>query len=285
VSSTVTVTMAHWGAQAWIARAVESIRAQTYPDWRLVIVNDADPVPPWPLLGDHLSDPRIVRYDLPENRGRFFIDAVILAATPDPLWALQDPDDFSEPDRFERMVPLAEQVGMAFAPSCWHHRGDDAIARRGQERCPVLGCRTRIDAKRLDDPPDLERLVSHTGYGSGVISTDRIRAVGGFHPDLTVAWDTYLMSACKVVGPWVADVTKPLQHKTRRPGSLGRAPETKVGSPIRNAAWERRDRLYRDLVAAHQAGEDSARPVRDDIDPGLWQEVTWHAQQLRERMA
>ena len=104
MSSTVTVTMAHWGAQAWIARAVESIRAQTYPHWRLVIINDADPVPPWPLLGDHLSDPRIVTYDLPENRGRFFIDAVILAATPDPFWALQDPDDFSEPDRFERRL-------------------------------------------------------------------------------------------------------------------------------------------------------------------------------------
>jgi len=291
-ASIVTVTMAFGhssgpgaiGPHAWVERAVRSIRAQTYPHWRLVIINDADPDgPPWPLIREHLADPRIVPYDLPENRGRFFADAVLLGATPDPLWALQDPDDFAEPDRFARMVPLAES-GMALAPSCWHHRGDDAPPPSANYMCQVIGCRARVDAKNINERASYSGIRSHTGYGSGVIATDRIRQVGGFHPDIRVGWDTYIMNACKLVGPWAVDM-RPLQHKTMRAGSLATDPATRVGSAIRNDAWVRRERLYRRLVALHKAGESTAGIVREDVDPALWQEVEHHADHLRARMA
>ena len=49
---TVTVSMPFWRCHAWLRRSVDAVLGQTYRDLRLVVVNDADPVSPWPLLAD-----------------------------------------------------------------------------------------------------------------------------------------------------------------------------------------------------------------------------------------
>jgi len=257
--STVTVMMAFHGAHAYIRRAVEAMLAQTWPDWRLVIVNDADPVPPWPLIAD-LDDPRIVRIDLPENRGRYFADAVAFEVMAPTYWALQDPDDWPEPDRFARMMPLAEEYGAAFAPTCLHRHNEPAH--------PPGPDRTGL---HLDPQPN--RIRHMVGYGSGVISADRIRHAGGFHADVRVGYDTYLMNAVRLLGPWIAIDGPALQHKYLRPGSLRTSPATGDRSEYRASVRRRLDRLWGLAWQCHAMGLPIAPVIEEDVSPETRQAI------------
>lgn len=263
MSGTVTVTMPFWGAHRWIRRAVDSILEQTYRDVRLVVVNDADPVPPWSLLED-IDDPRLVRFDLPENRGRYFADAVILAACDTPWFAMQDPDDWADPERFEVLVPLAERAGGAAFGASTNHRNGRAVR----------------DAYRLEAWPVPGHILHMVGYGSGVIATSRIREVGGYHADLRVGYDTWLHNAVRLMGGWETDA-RSLQHKLFRAGSLTSSPETGMRTPYRDAVRERLDGLWRAAWRLHRAGRSFAHVIRSDVEDATWAEVEEHAARLR----
>ena len=71
----ITVSMPYYACPATLGRAVESVLGQTHRDLTLVVVNDGDRRSPWPLLAD-IDDDRLVRFDLAENRGRYFADAI-----------------------------------------------------------------------------------------------------------------------------------------------------------------------------------------------------------------
>jgi glycosyltransferase involved in cell wall biosynthesis len=258
---TVTVSMPFWRCHAWLRRSVDAVLGQTYRDIRLVVVNDADPVSPWPLLAD-INDPRLVRFDLPENRGRYFIDAVIFEATRPELWAMQDPDDWPEPDRFAKLAPLACDIGAAFAPTLEARNG-------GPER---------LMTQRLHGKPYRRRLEHHVGYGSGVIAGARIAQVGGFHPDLRLGYDTYLMNAAKL-WPFMA-IDTPLQHKARRPDSLTTAPATGFRSKYRAEVRARLDGLWRRAWDRFVQGREIASVITGDVLPETRAEVSYHAQRL-----
>src|SRR4051794_32338454 len=99
----VTVAIPYFQCKPSIGQAVESMLSQTHSALTLVVVNDGDPEPPWPAL-DHIHDPRLVRFDLPTNRGIYFANAVVLAATDDPYFVVQDADDWSEPQRIAQLL-------------------------------------------------------------------------------------------------------------------------------------------------------------------------------------
>lgn len=263
--STITVTMAFYGAHQWLREAVESILAQTYEDWHLVIVNDADPDSPWPYLAGLLDDPRITCMDLHENRGRYFIDAVIFEAFEPEFWALQDPDDHADPRRFELMIPIAQEYGAAFAPT-WLYR------RAG--RPPIF------DTSGMDLEPAPHRIRHMVGYGSGVIAGERLSRIGGFHPGFRVAYDTYMMNALKLTGPWRNLPDPPLQHKLKRPGGLTMTPETGLRSAHREEARARLDGLWQESWERHERGEPIAPVITRDTDPALAAAVAREAARL-----
>lgn len=261
---TVVVTMAFRGCHAWVRRAVDSILGQTRDDLLLVLVNDADPVPPWDLLAD-IDDERLVRFDLARNRGRYFIDAVIFEALRPSLWALQDPDDMAVPERFARMAPIAQEYGAAFAPTLEHAQ--------------VMEAPPRLMTQRLHDMPG-SRMHHHVGYGSGVISGDRIRSVGGFHPGLRICYDTYLMNVAKLIGPW-RSIDTPLQHKVRRREGLTGAPTTGYGSDLRVRTRRLLEGWYERAHARHQLGMPVHDIFTDHIPPAISEEVLLQAARLR----
>ena len=92
----------HNGART-VATAIESIRAQTWSDWELVIVDDASTDGTAALLAG-ISDPRIrvIRND--RNLGlAASLNKAFLAAS-GVLIARMDADDFALPDRLARQV-------------------------------------------------------------------------------------------------------------------------------------------------------------------------------------
>jgi glycosyltransferase involved in cell wall biosynthesis len=262
--------MAYYQVGKDVRRAVDSILNQTHRNVQLVLINDADfDDPPWPYVED-IVDPRLIRYELSENRGRYFVDQVIFEATQPSWWALQDPDDQAELDRFEIMLEHSSS-GMAIAPRIeyWPHK-----------------VRSTASMSAFKYPTLKASGIRHIeGYGAGIISGERIHVAGGFHADMRVGYDTYLMNACWVQGN-VGRYDRPLQHKFRlNPNSLTQSPKTGTGTKYRRRARMQLDMLWREAYKRHRAGQEMASVVHGDVSESTWGAVAYHASQLHALLA
>jgi hypothetical protein len=245
-------------------RAVRSVLTQTHRDLRLVVVNDGGPP-----LGSMPKDKRLLVVNLPENRGRYYADAVVTEAVgrfPGSLWSVHDSDDWSEPDRFENLLPHAGTG--AVLSSYWRER-----PRGGKfVQQPLTG-------KILSPRPGFVHL-SH--WVSGIYSLDRVVDAGGIHPGFRVGFDTLFVRMVAMTG--VTNVVDlPAYHWCRRAsGSLTTTPATKFGSPARVTA---RDRLRRldDLAWASKA--DPGQVIRQDVDPSLQDQVATDAAKVADRLS
>jgi len=219
---TVTVSMPYRGTPQTVHRAVRSVLDQSYRDLRLVVVNDGA---------------GLVRFDLPANRGRYYADAVVLAAAASPLWMVHDSDDFTDRRHIRQLVDALGTNDAAFA---------------GYERHTPSG-RGTVTLPRIDRV-DAIRHITH--YGSVLWRTDALRSLGGPNPGWTIAYDTFLLAlaARRLRCVAVPDAT---YHHVIRGGSLTQARATKIGSSRRRGVQLQRQRLWRavkdlpiELVAA-----------------------------------
>src|ERR1051326_6628430 len=111
----ITVSLPYLTGRPSLRRAVESVLGQTHGDLTLIVINDSGPPEPRDLLAD-IKGPRLVRFDLGANRGRYFADAVALAASDDQYFMAQDAGDWSSPDRAALLYETLreENAGGAF---------------------------------------------------------------------------------------------------------------------------------------------------------------------------
>lgn len=231
---------------ALLTRAVDGVLTQTV-DLRLVVVNDGGTSPELP------ADPRLTVLDLPANRGRYFADAVVAAATDVGWFAVHDADDVADPDHYEQLIGAALD-GAALGP-WWVYPSGTVVEPR----------------------PQLAGSFRHVGHwAAGVWSVDRMRRVGGIHPGFRVGWDTVHMLLMLDTGP-VGIASRPTYHWHRRPGSLSMAAETGKRSALRRQATRRLSSLYRQARRA----DDPAAVVRRAIPETLTVEVDAEAARLR----
>lgn len=103
------VTMSAYKGASYIAEAIESVLAQTFRDWELVIVDDGSP--------DHTSkvvesfgDSRIRLHRREKNLGISATRNECLSLAKGEFVAILDQDDRCRPDRFERQVALLREA-------------------------------------------------------------------------------------------------------------------------------------------------------------------------------
>jgi predicted O-methyltransferase YrrM len=241
VTAQITVSIPYHGCPHTIRRAVESVLGQTITDLRCVVVNDADTgTPPWPYL-THITDPRLIRHDLPVNRGRYFADAVTLAACDTPWWMVHDADDWSEPAWLERLLDLSTDVDVVLGAQVVHHLG-------GAEQ--VEPVKQFVADGRL----------RHHAHMAGLWRTGWLRRVGGPHPDYRVGYDTLMTALPWLVGR-VAVLGDALYHRQRRPRSLTTAPATGMRSPLRRQTVRNLHSLWTRVAAVADRGPDAVGDV------------------------
>lgn len=215
-------------------RAIESILAQTFTDFRLVITNDSDTTsPPWPVIAD-LTDPRIIRFDLPENRGRYFADAVALAACNTEWFAIHDADDEADPKWLELMLNTAKPDDVAvLAAQHVHARLQDGLVT------------TEIPTGMGDGA------LRFRAHLAGLWRTTWAKKTNMIHPEYRVAWDTLATSLPHIVGPYSV-VTDPVYTRHRRADSLSNSSRTGHRSVVRRRAVDSMNTLWpklRDMKA------------------------------------
>lgn len=238
-----------------LRRAVDSLLNQTV-GVTVVVVNDGgSPVD---------VDSRAIVYRLPENRGRYFADAVVLRACDDGWFAVHDADDWCEPQHYAELLDVAVD-GAAIAPFWRHESG----------RKPVV--------QRLPAPGPYRRF-RHVGHWCAAVCTaERAHRAGGVHPDFRIGWDTMFTLMLHLTGP-VGRAEKARWHWVRRQGSLTRNPQSGIGSQERYRVSLKLRSLYDDAVAAHDAGRDPAAVIQASVDPATSAEVEGHAAALRHRL-
>lgn len=227
----ITVSIPVFQARPYLRRAVESILTQTHSDLVLVVVNDGDPEQPWDELSN-ISDPRLIRFDLDTNRGRYFADAVVLNATTDPYFLVQDADDWSEPDRISILLERMRQDNS--------HAAVSAIFEHVLDR-DQMPCNKVLRFERLREPLTPEYL--HRGPHHGLFRCQALRRIGGPFGGFSFSYDKLLVNLLLMTGR-VSYVELPLYHYLIRPNSLTTSDLTGKGSRARLEVSQQLHSIY-----------------------------------------
>lgn len=233
--SRVTVSLPFYQCRPCLRRAVDSILKQTHRSLILVVVNDGDLTQPWDLLAD-IADPRLVRFDLTHNRGRYFADAAVVEATDDPYLLIQDADDWSEPERLARLLRALREQHASGALSAAHIHCNGPY-----QRSPVV-------QRDLVSPPTA-RFV-HRADHVGLYRVDALREIGGYYGGFRVGYDTLLVNLLLMVGR-LAYTEERLYNVELRAGSLTTARATGTSSRARAEVARKLSSLYDEAYAAY----------------------------------
>lgn len=100
-----------YNAAPYIRPCIESVQAQTLRDWEMLIVDDASTDGTAELVRAYLSDPRIRFFQNDRNRGPGHTRNRALDAATGEWLAVLDADDWMAPERLERLLAFAGEMG------------------------------------------------------------------------------------------------------------------------------------------------------------------------------
>lgn len=103
----VTVSMPAFNSERYIAEAIESILAQTYANFELIIVDDGSTDRTREIV-ERYSDPRIIKIFSDQNRGLITTRNLIASIAKGKYLALLDADDRAFPERLQLQVDFLE---------------------------------------------------------------------------------------------------------------------------------------------------------------------------------
>lgn len=151
-SPRVSVLMPTFKHASFIRRALESLCAQTFTDWELIVVDDGSPDETGAILADFRADARIRYHRSERNTGLGAALNTATALARGQFIAYLPSDDVYYPQHLQRLIDLLDErpdVYVAYNGVRWHYskwsatlHGDDAVGR---------------EAEALHNPPSLPR--------------------------------------------------------------------------------------------------------------------------------
>jgi len=217
----------------WLRQAVESVRAQTYPRWQLVLVNDGSPAAPVRPLLDNLAklDSRIRVIHLETNRGVSAASNAGLAVANGEYVLVLDHDDALEPHclhRFAEAILCENRPGLLYA--------DEALT--GPDLGDVLAIRVRPAFSH-------DFYLCHPYFVHPVaVRRDLLEAVNGFDETLTTSHDVDLVLRVLEVCDRVTHIPDVLYRWRTHPGSHGHASRATATANTMRAVSEHVGRMF-----------------------------------------
>jgi len=186
----------------WLREAIESVREQIYPNWELCIADDASPSEEVrAILKSYAdSDPRIKVVFRPKNGHISAASNSALDLVTGSWIALMDHDDLLPAHALFWVADcIASHPGVQLIYSD-EDKIDEALNRSG----PYFKCDWNVDLFRS------QNMFSHLG----VLSTDLVRAVGGFRLGLEGSQDWDLVIRCmeRIAPGQVRHIPRVLYH-------------------------------------------------------------------------
>jgi glycosyltransferase involved in cell wall biosynthesis len=194
----VSIVMPAYNYGRYLAGAVQSVLAQTFADWELLIVDDGSTDHTADVVRPFLADPR-VRYLPQANQGPAVARNNGIAQARGQFVAFLDADDRWLPPKLERQLALIEKrlaVGLVYAP----RRVIDPEGREREYRQPAM-YRGRVLAELFRD--------NFVCFSSVLVRREALSRAGGFDTKVAHSEDWELL--LRLAAEWEFDyVDEPL---------------------------------------------------------------------------
>ena len=211
----VSVIMPAFRVTEYIAEALDSVLAQTFRDYEIIVVNDGCP--------DTVNLERVLQpyfggivYLKQENGGLASARNAGIRASRAPLLALLDPDDIWEPDNLEVQVGIMRNepsIDVLYPNAVYF--GDTPLAgRQFMDVCPSNGEVTFLKLLRVECEV----------FGNVMARREKIIRAGMYDPSLRSVEDYDLWLRIAKQGGRIAYHRKPLQRYRMRKGNLSADP-------------------------------------------------------------
>lgn len=303
---------------AFVTRALACVLAQTYPDWRLVLVNDGgdaaalDAAITAAGLGRLVASGAVTVMHLPASIGRSAAFNRGAAALGTEFVCCLDDDDTWEPTfleellaLYDRTLPLAPDLGGVAALVTAIR--EDLVTEDGAETLVLLGEDELPHAFRRTDfflDPVAYATYRHDLYPvQWMLRRAEALAVGGFPETFSVMEDRAFLT--RFLQRWrLGILDQPLAHHHRRPRRRGDTAQSVVLNTLDNPSYDWR--LYADLAkvplnAPGDAGDSAPLPAArtaeliraaaatvvkelNDETSALWHKINGEAAALRARI-
>ena len=130
---------------AYIAETIDSVIAQTYTNWEMVIVDDCSTDETAEIVRHYTENDKRVKYHkLPENSGAAVARTTAMRLAQGNYMAFLDSDDLWMPDKLEKQLDFMRKNGHAFSCTsyCQIDKGGNSLNR-------VVYAKKRVDYNRL----------------------------------------------------------------------------------------------------------------------------------------
>lgn len=107
----ISILMPAYNASKYIDKSIESILAQSYTNFELLICDDCSTDDTWTKISS-FNDPRIKRYKNTENLGYLKTSNFLITKAQGNYVSFQDADDYSSPERFLRLMSHLEKYDL-----------------------------------------------------------------------------------------------------------------------------------------------------------------------------
>lgn len=115
MSNLVSVIMPSYNTANFIAESIQSVKAQTYADWELLIVDDCSTDNTDEVVAPFLSDSRIIYIKNEKNSGAAVSRNIALKKAKGKWIAFLDSDDLWVPDKLLKQIGFMEKKGYHFS--------------------------------------------------------------------------------------------------------------------------------------------------------------------------
>jgi glycosyltransferase involved in cell wall biosynthesis len=223
----VSVVIIFLDAAAFLREAIESVLAQSYGDWELLLVDDGSTDASAAIAGEYVERlPGRVRYLTHpgrENRGMSASRNLGIRHSAGELVALLDADDVWLPDKLERQVAILDanpEAAMVYGPAQWWYGWTGRPEDEVRDFIHYLG----VPAEALVSPPDLlVGLLDDEGISpctcSMLIRREVLHEVGGFEESFRGLYEDQALCA-KICLRWPVYAAGECWYRYRQhPGS------------------------------------------------------------------
>lgn len=118
---TVSINLCCYNSEKYLEETLQSIFAQTYTDWELVVINDGSTDLTGQIIQKHINDGRPIVYHHQKNAGLSHARNMAIELSKGRFIAFIDHDDLWMPRKLERQMPLFNdhEIGLVYSDAIY----------------------------------------------------------------------------------------------------------------------------------------------------------------------
>jgi len=246
--SRVLALIPHYQCEEWLDDALASLEEQTRPLDAIVVIDDASEHPPLDIVKRH---PHVTLLHADRNVGPYRLVQQVIEETDYDAYLFQDADDWSAPDRLEKLLAAGEKTGAELI-------GTQEI-RVFCEEPEVTPIAWPLDVhKQFASKPTAFPLLHPTS----IVTRDLVQTLGGFASGLRFSGDAELLRRAQHVAR-VVNIEDHCYYRRIRENSLTTARATGLRSPIRQQVMELLwDQARRNAAAVASGQTPDLSPIK-----------------------